>query len=129
VEPPPSDTIVSAIETYVEQILHNLLQNAAKYNKPGAPVEVSTIVEDDTVQIRVADRGMGVRDPEAVFQPFQREKDADKRASGLGLGLAVCKALVEAQGGRIWVEARAEGGSVFCFTLPRVPSSAPDGGG
>jgi two-component system sensor histidine kinase KdpD len=125
VDLPPSDTIVSAIETYLEQILQNLLQNAAKYSERGTPVDISTVVGRETVQIRVADRGMGVSDTESVFQPFQREEDADKRASGLGLGLAVCKALVEAQGGRIWVEQRAGGGSEFCFTLPRVRVDSP----
>jgi len=120
VELPAADTIVLAIETYLEQILHNLLQNAAKYNQQDAPVDISTVVSERMVEICVADRGIGVKDRDLVFQPFHREADADKRASGMGLGLAVCKALVEAQGGSIWVEEREGGGSIFCFTLPRV---------
>jgi two-component system sensor histidine kinase KdpD len=125
-EPPPPDTIVSSIETYVEQVLHNLLQNAAKYNKRGAPVDISARVAGPMVEIRVADRGAGIRDAEAIFQPFQREEGAEKQASGLGLGLAVCRALIEAQGGRIWVEPRAGGGSEFCFTLPRVVAASEE---
>jgi signal transduction histidine kinase len=123
VEMPPSDIIVSAIETYVEQVLHNLLQNAAKYNRRSAPIDITTRLTGRMVEIRVADRGVGVKDVDAVFQPFQREERAEKRATGLGLGLAVCKALIEAQGGQIWVEQRAGGGSEFCFTLPTVAAS------
>ncbi len=109
--------VVSGIEHHIEQVLHNLIQNASKYSPPGSPIEIKAARADNAVRISVLDRGLGLKDPVAIFRLFEREDGANQRAPGLGLGLAVCKTLVEAQGGQIWAEAREGGGSAFHFTL------------
>lgn len=117
--PLPRGVILQLVPSYLDQILHNLVENAYKYGPRGSLVEVCTDAFDDRVEIHVADRGIGLTDTQSLFQPFQREERAERLASGLGLGLAVCRTLVEAQGGRIWAAPRDGGGSVFTFTLPR----------
>ena len=114
----PERAIVLAVEGYVEQILHNLLSNAYKYSPENTPIDVCAQVEGDFVQIRVADRGRGVKSPESLFVAFSREDDEDGTVPGLGVGLAVCKRLVEVQGGEMQVESREGGGTIFSFTLP-----------
>jgi two-component system sensor histidine kinase KdpD len=112
------DQTVLGVERHLEQILQNLVGNAYKYSPRGKPIDLYVFEAEACVQISVADRGIGLQDAEAVFTPFHREQGADGVAMGLGLGLAVCKTLVEAQGGRIWAESREGGGSIFTFTLP-----------
>ena len=109
--------MIAGAEAHIDQVLHNLVQNSRKYSPDGSPVEITAVRTDDAVQISVADRGVGIKDPAAIFLPFERGDNAE-HAPGLGLGLAVCKTLVEAQGGRIWAQAREGGGAVFSFTLP-----------
>jgi len=99
--------------------VRNLLGNAAKYTPPGTHVVVDARRREDVVEIRVCDDGPGV--PEAslprIFDLFYRDPDSAKAVSGSGIGLFVCRSLVEAMGGRIWAERRPEGGSEFGFTL------------
>lgn len=104
----------------IDQVLSNLIENAAKYAPAGTEIDVSAAVDGDTVRIEVADRGPGIPPAEArnVFAPFRRLR-RDLRASGTGLGLAIARRLVEAHGGRIGVEPRSGGGSRFVVTLPR----------
>jgi two-component system sensor histidine kinase KdpD len=104
---------------HMDQVLTNLLENAVYYTPPASPVEISARAEGECITISVADRGPGISstDREHIFDKFYRVLGA-KRTTGSGLGLAVCKGLVEANGGRIWVEGREGGGSVFRFTLP-----------
>jgi PAS domain S-box-containing protein len=114
----------------VEQVLLNLVHNAIKFSPPASTITLS--VEDgqsDTetgqefLLVGVQDRGRGVppEHRDRIFEKFyQVETGLTRSVSGTGLGLYICKNLVEAHGGRIWVEAAAEGGSVFCFTLPRA---------
>jgi two-component system sensor histidine kinase KdpD len=107
----------------IDQVLSNLVENAAKYASAGTPIEVSARRTGDDVEIEVADRGPGVP-PDALsrlFEPFFRARPSGG-PSGLGLGLAVAKGLVEAHGGRIAVRDREGGGARFVFTLPLVPS-------
>ena len=111
--------IVAGDATYVEQIVRNLLGNTAKYTPPGTHVVVDARRRENVVEIRVSDNGPGV--PEAslprIFDLFYRDPDSAKAVSGSGIGLFVCRSLVEAMGGRIWAERRPEGGSEFGFTL------------
>jgi signal transduction histidine kinase len=119
IEDLPQGLVVEGVEHHIDQVIHNLVQNARKYSPPGSPVHLSACFEDDWVRVSVADRGIGLEDPAEAFSPFRRGAEAEKHAPGLGLGLAVCKTLVEALGGRIWAESRAGGGTVFNFTLRR----------
>ncbi len=105
----------------IDQVLTNLIENAAKYAPPGTEIEVGARREGDAVRFEVKDHGPGVPpDSErGLFAPFQRIARRDARQGlGIGLGLAVAKRLVEAHGGRIWLERPAGGGSCFAFALP-----------
>jgi two-component system, OmpR family, sensor histidine kinase KdpD len=112
-------TLVPLDSILIEQVLVNLLENAIKYTPPGSTIEVNATVEGGTVQLEVADRGPGIApgEEEQVFEKFHRGR-VDPR--GAGLGLAICKGIVTAHDGRIWVEPREGGGASFRFTLPIV---------
>jgi PAS domain S-box-containing protein len=114
---------VEAQATWVEQVLHNLLGNAEKYTPREAPVTVEVAVGDGFVEVRVVDEGEGIDqdEAEAIFRPFYRSARNRDTAHGAGLGLAVCKRLVELQGGSVRAARRADGpGTVIAFTLPVV---------
>jgi PAS domain S-box-containing protein len=105
----------------IERILYNLLENAAKYSPPGSQIKVSATLEPERLVIGVSDHGKGLGPSEQakLFAPFWRLEEArPDRARGAGLGLVVCRILVEAHGGEIWVESKAGKGSTFFFTLP-----------
>jgi len=105
----------------VEQILSNLISNAIKFSPDGGDVVVSTQPREGDVVISVKDRGIGISkyDRARLFNRFFRADNTENRAfEGIGLGLHVCKILVEAQGGQIWVESEKGRGSAFSFTLP-----------
>ena len=103
----------------IEQVLTNLIENAVKHTANGA-VTVRGEIEDSRVRISVADQGEGIPKEHrlAVFGKFFRRGGRAGHATGTGLGLFISKGLVEAHGGRIWVEERDGGGAVFAFTLP-----------
>lgn len=107
---------------WLTQVVENLLSNAHKYSPLDQPIGVEITMADDgaSVAVRVLDRGDGIPDDqvESVFQPFFRAPRATRTASGIGLGLAVCKRLVELQGGSITLYPRDGGGTVFQFTMP-----------
>ena len=108
--------------SFFEQILLNFLGNAEKYGHPTAAIEVRASRDGHAVRVEVLDRGETL-DPsilEKLFQPFFRTESARRTAPGTGLGLTVCRRLVEMQDGRIWAEPRPGGGSIFAFTLPCV---------
>ncbi|GEM_PF-3344672 len=110
----------------LERILYNLVHNAIKYSPAGSRVDVFARVNGDNILIGVRDQGIGlsVADQAKLFSPFQRIEGGPDHPGGTGLGLLVCLRLVEAHGGRIWVESEPEKGSVFCFTLPlKAPST------
>ena len=124
----PRHIIVEADSTFLELVLNNLISNADKYSPPEAEVEVVVRADETEAQVLVLDRGMGIRkaDLNRVFAPFYRSDAAKARANGLGIGLAVCKRVVETQGGRIWALPRPGGGTEMGFALPlaRDPDDA-----
>lgn len=126
---PRGAEVVEGEDTYVEQVLRNLLSNAAKYSGPGATVEVVVEHGEDTVSVRVLDEGPGIAASEVgdLFTLFYRSPTTSAAASGAGIGLFVCDRLVRAMGGRIWARRRETGGSEFGFALTRYedPDLAP----
>lgn len=106
------------------QVLVNLLDNALKYSPPDSPIEVTARAAADTLEIAVADRGIGVppEDLERIFDKFYRVQ-RPAGASGSGLGLAICKGIVEAHRGRIWAQRRPGGGTIITVALPCEGSS------
>jgi two-component system, OmpR family, sensor histidine kinase KdpD len=104
-----------------EQVLFNLLDNAAKYAPPGSCIEVRARREGDVVAVEVADQGPGILpdDLERVFDKFYRVQAQDRRRAGTGLGLAICRGFIEAQGGHIAAQNRRDGsGAVLTIRLP-----------
>jgi two-component system sensor histidine kinase KdpD len=102
----------------VQQVLVNLLENAAKYTAPNSAISITARRTDDEVEIVVADRGPGLPggDEARIFEKFYRAEKG--KGGGAGLGLTICKGVVTAHGGRIWAESRKGGGAAFHFTLP-----------
>lgn len=111
---------VHADRTRIELILTNLLSNAVKYSAEGTLIRLSVRQQTESLVIAVADQGIGISAElqDHIFQPFVRLEE--KSASGLGLGLLVCKRLVEAHGGKIWVSSEPGKGSTFSFKLPLI---------
>ena len=115
----PHLPIVAGEATYVEQIMRNLLSNAAKYTPVGTSVVVSARVEPDGVAFRVTDAGPGLSEAalDRIFELFYRDPDSARFVAGSGIGLFVCASLVQAMGGRIWADRPSGGGSEFGFLL------------
>jgi PAS domain S-box-containing protein len=116
---------VKADPVRVERILFNLMENAAKYSPEDSKITVSSRTQGDFVVTRIIDHGLGIsRDDEAkIFERFRRLGTSQQKTKGVGLGLVVCKRLVEAQGGWIKVDSELGKGSIFSFALPkhRIP--------
>jgi signal transduction histidine kinase len=112
---------VAGDATYVEQVIRNLLSNAAKYSPRDATIEVRLEDSDDEVVVRVLDRGRGFQSEESddLFELFYRSPATAAQASGAGIGLFVCRRLITAMGGRIWARPRPDGGAEFGFALRR----------
>jgi two-component system sensor histidine kinase KdpD len=103
----------------IDQVLSNLLENAARFSPPGGEILLSAAPWQRSVRVRVADQGPGIPpgDRERVFEPFFRH-DAGEARTGSGLGLAIARAVVLAHGGRIWIEGSPAGGTAVVFDLP-----------
>jgi two-component system sensor histidine kinase KdpD len=112
----------------VERVLANLLENAAKYTPAGSTITLSARTGDGMLEVMVADDGPGlpVGQEEAIFEKFTRgERESAK--PGVGLGLAICRAIVEAHGGRITARRSGDGGAALVFTLPLgTPPALPE---
>mgnify|MGYP000524706954 CR=1 FL=1 len=122
---PEDFPVVPGDEHRLEQVLSNLLSNAIKYSPMGGTIRVIGRADDEYVYVAVSDEGVGIPEDEQelIFDRFYRGKSpATKRTTGAGLGLYLCKAVVEAHGGRIWVESKPGQGATFVFTLPRERS-------
>lgn len=118
--------MVAADEEYLAQIMRNLLSNAAKYSGAGSRVQVHLEDAEGEVIVRVRDDGpgLGEEDPGRLFGLYYRSARQAAAAPGAGIGLFVCKELVDAMGGRIWAKDLAEGGAEFGFTIPAYDEEA-----
>ena len=110
---------VQGDQTYVEQVVRNLLSNAAKYGGDADRILVVVDATDEEASVRVLDEGPGFSAEEAenLFELFYRSPSTARKASGAGIGLFVCRRLVEAMSGRMWARPRPTGGAEFGFVL------------
>ena len=109
---------VSIDRVQIQQVLLNLMRNSMEALRGSArrEIAVGAVLVGDFVEVSVTDSGPGIADEviDALFTPFTTTK-----GNGMGLGLSICRTIIEAHGGRIWAENRPQGGARFCFTLPR----------
>lgn len=105
---------------FAVQVVRQLAENAVKYSPPGSPVGVFAELRDAKIVIGVSDRGPGIEENERgrIFDRFFRGRRHRFDTQGTGMGLAIAKGIVEAHGGRIWVESERGQGSIFYFSLP-----------
>jgi K+-sensing histidine kinase KdpD len=116
----PPSAVVDGDSTAIELLIENLLSNADKYSPTGEPIDVLIQRRGGEACLHVLDRGIGITadDAGSVFTTFYRTDEARLAASGMGVGLAVCKRIVEAQDGRVWAGPRVGGGADVGFALP-----------
>jgi PAS domain S-box-containing protein len=110
----------------IRQVLTNLLSNAIKYSPRGGLIQTGGWADDDWIYVYVADEGIGIPKPEQerIFERFYRaESSLSRRTEGAGLGLYLCKEVIEAHGGKIWVQSEPGKGAKFIFKLPRGQGS------
>jgi len=105
---------------HIKEVLVHLIENAAKYSPAGAPIRITAEANDQGLTINIADRGPGIDDFEQslVFEKFYRGRNQRVQVHGTGMGLAICKAIIEAHGGRLGLTSQLGHGSVFYFSLP-----------
>lgn len=121
--------LVAGDDTYIERVITNLISNSNKYSEPAATIEIAlTNQSARAVRVTVRDRGAEIPDSLAsrIFERYFRTPDAQAKANGGGMGLTICRRLIESMGGEIWASPRAGGGLEVHFTLRRY---APDGVG
>jgi len=117
---PPDYPVILADEVRMEQVLSNLVNNAIKY-APGGEIRISGQIRPDFAVVCVSDQGPGIapEDIPHVFDRFYRAPDMARHTKGAGLGLYLTRAIIEAHGGRIWVDPESGKGARICFSLPR----------
>jgi two-component system phosphate regulon sensor histidine kinase PhoR len=119
----PSSLALRADRNYLEQVLVNLLDNAIKYTPEGGRIRISAIEKDPgEIQFLIEDNGIGIprEDLPRIFERFYRvDKGRSQELGGTGLGLSIVKHLVQAHGGKVWVDSQLGKGSTFYFTLPK----------
>jgi signal transduction histidine kinase len=116
-------------ERKVKQVLLNLLSNALKFTPEGGKIDIRAGLQDHSAEISVSDTGIGIApaDQGAVFEAFRQVGDAERKAEGTGLGLALSRKFIELHGGKIWVKSQVGTGSTFYFTLPLTIDQRSDG--
>jgi two-component system, OmpR family, sensor histidine kinase KdpD len=116
---PPDLPLVPFDGVLIEQVLVNLLENALKYTPEGSRITLTAHANPSQLTVEIADNGPGLPpgDEERVFEKFYRA-GANGRQAGSGLGLTICRGIIEAHGGQIWAYNEKSGGAVFAFTLP-----------
>jgi two-component system sensor histidine kinase KdpD len=128
----PDQPLAATVDAQrIEQVLRNLLTNAVKYSPDGGTITIRGRGDQRQLYVGVSDEGIGIphHDLERVFERFYRvENEVTQRVGGAGLGLAVCRGIVEAHGGRIWVESTPGAGSTVYFTLVRDPKATLEKG-
>ena len=118
---PPQPLVTLADGKRLEQVVRNLISNAIKYSPQGGPITIRVQQRETEIIVRISDRGIGIspEDLERIFERFYRvENENTYNVPGLGLGLSICRSLIEAHGGHIWAESQLGFGSTFTFTLP-----------
>jgi K+-sensing histidine kinase KdpD len=118
---PENFPVVTGDETRLEQVLSNLVSNAIKYSPQGGEIQITGQVRPAQVILCVSDQGPGVapEDIPHIFDRFYRSSNAKRTTKGAGLGLYLARAVIEAHGGRIWVDPRPGNGARICFSIPR----------
>ncbi len=103
----------------IERVFANLLENAVKYTPPGTPIEISAVARTNELVVTVSDQGHGIPagEEQRIFEKFHRVA-SEGNQGGAGLGLTICRAIVEAHGGRMWADNLPSGGAAFYFALP-----------
>jgi len=129
VELPSSNPVVSADRDRLRQVVQNLLNNASKFTPPGGKITLMAREDGVNLVVEVHDTGLGIgkEDQERLFDPYYRRVEDRERLSGLGLGLALSKKLVELHGGQIWVKSKKGKGSTFGFSLSLESASRKEG--
>jgi len=108
----------------ISQVLRNLVHNAIKFSPPESTIEINVVLQENFIQFSVKDQGIGlnIEDQLRVFEPFyQVEGSLSRNYGGTGLGLTICRGIIEAQKGKIWIESKPGVGSTFYFTVPITP--------
>jgi signal transduction histidine kinase len=126
-EIPESLPVIEGDPERIRQIITNLLTNSLKFTQSGGEITLRGTFDERNVTIEVLENGPGLTkgEVERLFQPYFRKESDREHLSGLGLGLALCKTLVELHGRKIWAKSQEGTGSTFTFTLPRKTSSPP----
>ena len=119
IEVPDNLPLVPFDNTLIQEVLINLIDNAVKFTPPKTPIEISVIAEKDKVVVSLRDHGPGIMLDEVnkLFEKFYRGRMLTEER-GLGLGLAICRSIIQAHGGKIWAENAKDGGAIFNFSLP-----------
>ncbi|MEY2459391.1 MAG: two-component system, OmpR family, sensor histidine kinase KdpD, partial [Acidimicrobiaceae bacterium] len=120
------DVAVRADPERIQQVLANMLDNALKNAPVGSRIDARVGVSGDDALVEVSDRGLGLSEDELEksFEKFSRGRHTT--VTGTGLGLYICRKIIDAHGGRIWAARRAGGGATVSFTLPMVSSTKDD---
>lgn len=122
VKTPKSLPLLEADPRRIRQVIDNLLTNAVKYSPEGTEIAVVCLCDDQNLSVQVKDQGVGIaaNEIEKIFERFYQADSgtSSHKAGGVGLGLAICKGIIEAHKGRIWAQSELGKGSAFTFTLP-----------